>query len=143
MKQKSSLILFFAITFLLGSLVGYFLKGPIHKLANSRVERVETQISPEDRVLAEQRMRNYMIRELSLVEDQIDEFFNVMHHRRRAMRSIMDASRSETNQRMRVQADSLNAELQQILTEAQFEKWDNMQERYRRPRGQRDAPGRP
>jgi hypothetical protein len=143
MKQKSTLILFFAITFLLGSLVGYLMKDPIQKLARPHVEHVQPQDSPEDRVQTEQRMRNYMIRELSLEEDQVDEFFSVMHQRRRAMRSIMDASRTDANQRIRVQADSLNTELQVILTEAQFEKWDKMQERYRRPRGQRDGSGRP
>jgi hypothetical protein len=143
MKQKSTLILFFAITFLLGSVVGYMLKDPIQKLSQSSVEQVRTPNSPEERVRAEQRMRNYMIRELSLEEDQIEVFFAVMHQRRRAMRVIMDSSRTETNQRIRIQADSLNLELQDILTDDQFAKWDKMQERYRRPRGQRDGPGRP
>jgi len=142
MKLKGTLILFFAITFLMGSVVGYLLKDPVQELLISKTEQVQPQDSPENRVRAEQRMRNYMVRELSLEEDQVEAFFAVMQQRRRSMREIMDSSRTETNQLIRIQADSLNMELREILTVEQFEKWDKIQERYRRSRGQRGGQGR-
>lgn len=126
----------------MGSVVGYLLKDPVQKLMQPKTEQVDSQDSPERRVQAEQRMRDYMVRELSLEDNQLEAFFMVMQQRRRSMRGIMDESRTEANQRIRVQADSLNMELREVLTVEQFEKWYKMQERYRRPRGPRDGQGR-
>lgn len=137
MKQKSTLLIFFSVTFLMGTLVGFFLKDPMLKLFPVDARHEQRDEDPEARVHRERRMHNYMIRELGLEKEQHEEFFSVMQKRRRAMRNIMEESRVETNMRIRVQADSLNFQLSEILTAEQYEKWKKMQEHYVRQRGPR------
>lgn len=135
MKPTFKIIVLFVITFMLGGMTGYFLSGPI-KRSMMEVRRAEMPANngdrEEDRRRNDERFRHFMIDELQLQPAQVDTFFTVTRQSRRNMRQIMEASRAESGRRIRAEVDSLNGHLVGILTPEQIEKWNQMQERYRR-----------
>lgn len=141
MNKYITIILFFTFTFLMGALVGYTAKNPVQKLLG--IEKTATTETRGDgnRQHQDQRMRNYFIQELNLENAQIDEFFEIMHNRRRAIRQVMEDSQKATREKMRAHSDSLSAELKAVLNEEQFQGWQELQQSYERRRGSRDGRG--
>ncbi len=142
MKPTFKIILLFVITFLLGGMSGYFMSGPINRALDDdrRAEmRDRNGERDENRRENDDRFRQFMINELELQPEQVDTFFTVTRQSRRNMRQIMEATREESGRRIRAEVDSLNVQLSGILNPDQIEKWNRMQERYRRQqRGIRD-----
>jgi Spy/CpxP family protein refolding chaperone len=142
MKPTFKIILLFVITFLLGGMTGYFMSGLVNRSldGNLRSEVRSRDVLREDnRAPNEDRFRQIMIDELELKPEQVDTFFAVTRQSRRTMRQIMESSREQSGRRVRAEVDTLNRRLSGILTPEQQEKWDKMQERFRRQqRGNRD-----
>ncbi len=142
MKPTFKIILLFFITFFLGGMTGYFMSGPLNRFFNyDRLAEVrDRDENPEgNRQRYEDRFRQIMIDELELKPEQVDTFFAVTRQSRRTMRQIMESSREQSGRRVRAEVDTLNRRLSGILTPEQQEKWDKMQERFRRQqRGNRD-----
>ena len=95
----------------------------------------------QDREHREMRMRDYMVKELELRDDQTEFFFETMRNSRRTMRVIMTQSRDESIRKIRAESDSLNVVLAEILSQDQLQKWDKMRERYLRLRYQNNESG--
>lgn len=140
---------FFIITFLIGVFVGYVLNRPISRIVEGKqsVEQVEQQHADRhddgqtEGRFDENRARQFLIDQLNLTEEQQTDFFRLTSESRREMRSIMQSSREETNRKIRIQVDSLNAKLSEILTEDQMEAWMRMNRRYERTRNQGPGAG--
>ena len=141
MKITAKVVLLFLITFLFGVTVGYFLNDPVSKMLRDADRAEMRDHEPQDREHREMRMRDYMVNELELRGDQTELFFEAMRNSRRTMRDIMNQSREESNRRIRAESDSLNVVLTDILSEEQLDKWEKMQQRYRRQRGQENENG--
>jgi len=142
MKPTLKIILLFVITFLLGGVTGYFMSGLVNRsLDGSDRSEVRSRdgLREANRAPFEDRFRQMMIDELELQPEQVDTFFTVTRQSRRTMRQIMESSREQSGRRVRAEVDTLNRRLSGILTPEQQEKWDKMQERFRRQqRGNRD-----
>ena len=136
MKITAKVVLLFLITFLFGVTVGYFLNDPVSHMLKEAEKAEMRDRGPQDREHREMRMREYMVNELELSDEQKEPFFQATHNSRRAMRDIMNQTREESSRRIRAEVDSLNVVLTELLSAEQLEKWDKMQQRYRRQRGQ-------
>lgn len=141
MKISVKVVLFFLITFIFGITIGYFLNKPVSKILRF-TDRVEMHdYESQDREHREMRMRDYMVKELELRDDQTEFFFETMRNSRRTMRVIMTQSRDESIRKIRAESDSLNVVLAEILSQDQLQKWDKMRERYLRLRDQNNESG--
>ncbi len=141
MKISVKVVLFFLITFIFGITIGYFLNKPVSKILRF-ADRVEMHdYESQDREHREMRMRDYMVKELELRDDQTEFFFETMRNSRRTMRVIMTQSRDESILKIRAESDSLNVVLAEILSQDQLQKWDKMRERYLRLRDQNNESG--
>ena len=141
MKISVKVVLFFLITFIFGITIWYFLNKPVSKILRF-ADRVEMHdYESQDREHREMRMRDYMVKELELRDDQTEFFFETMRNSRRTMRVIMTQSRDESIRKVRAESDSLNVVLAEILSQDQLQKWDKMRERYLRLRDQNNESG--
>ena len=141
MKISVKVVLFFLITFIFGITIWYFLNKPVSKILRF-ADRVEMHdYESQDREHREMRMRDYMVKELELRDDQTEFFFETMRNSRRTMRVIMTQSRDESIRKIRAESDSLNVVLAEILSQDQLQKWDKMRERYLRLRDQNNESG--
>jgi DNA-directed RNA polymerase specialized sigma subunit len=133
MNKTVQLMLLFALTFVIGGVSGYFLRGTIPQSPQSTQVRDERprwrEMPPEQRDRLNERMRDRMIAEMSLREDQQDVFFTLVNRHRREMRNILDESRQQADRNVRTQADSLQTELSRILDATQLERWNQLQGR--------------
>ncbi|HAC15693.1 MAG TPA: hypothetical protein DCE78_07085 [Bacteroidetes bacterium] len=135
MKITAKVVLLFLITFLFGVTVGYFLNDPVSKMLKEAEKAEMRDRGPQEREHREMRMRDYMVNELGLSQDQTEPFFEATRNSRRVMRDIMTQTREESTRKIRAEVDSLNVILTEILSEEQLEKWDKMQQMYRHQRG--------
>lgn len=146
MNKTVQLILLFAITFLIGGTGGYFLRGSLPAPSETqrvREERVRwREMSPEQRDQLNSRMRDRMISDMQLQEEQHEIFFTLVNQHRREMRRILEESRRDADRDVRAQADSLYAQLAVVLDAEQLEHWQKLQRRMIQEQGQGPSPGR-
>lgn len=143
LKHTSTIVLLFAVTFLLGVGSGYFLRGlttapaPVAGESTETTRGVRGGGSGEGNgeglraggANQEQQYRQFrarMISELSLTEEQIDPFFDIMMSNRRSMRTLREENRDQLRRDIRRQADEMHQEVRTVLTSEQFERWMEM-----------------
>jgi parvulin-like peptidyl-prolyl isomerase len=140
-QRKAYIISLFALTFLIGAASGYFLRGsvtPMGKLSPSDPALTGT-IEQPDRSGQRNRydrpdgtMRERLITELNLRDEQISPFFDITLRHRRLIRDISEDHRVQLMRELRAQSDSLDAELRGLLSTEQYLRWSEMQTRYMR-----------
>ena len=140
MRQTSTIVLLFALTFLIGAGSGYFFRGlTMSSGTELRAEAMEQQDRRGEGMREGQRgggqeqyqqFRARLILELNLSDEQIDPFFDIMVSNRRSMRGIREESRDQLRRDMRQQADEMHTQVQSVLTEEQFARWMEMSRQY-------------
>lgn len=84
------------------------------------------------------RFREHVKEQLNLTPEQEVRFFDAMDAHRRKTRGWMDEARDSMRVKVRMETDSLKAELSQFLTEEQITRWERMMRRAMR--GERGGP---
>lgn len=148
LKQTSTIVLLFALTFLIGAGSGYFFRGltspsvatyneVVWEERDGRAERMRDGDrgagQHQEQQYREFRMR--MISELALEEEQVEPFFVIMATSRRNMRTVREENRDQLRAEMRQQADDMHAQVREVLSDEQFNKWMEMSRQYARNGG--------
>lgn len=119
MNTKYLIPLAFLFTFLMGGAAGWL-------VGKSSPEPVQQQVrvdDPEPRDPEFRMMRNRMINELGLTDEQREPFFQALMEHRRELRQVMNRQRRELDASLATQSDSLKRSLSEILTPEQMERW--------------------
>ncbi len=133
------MILLFLVTFITGGILGFVASDPLKSTIGLQEEPIERQRPPQGQQDRAQLMRERIIEDLQLSEDQIQPFFQVMDEHRQKLNRINHEAREAANAKIRIQADSLNAAITPVLSEEQLEKWMEMSRRFQPPpRGRPD-----
>jgi Spy/CpxP family protein refolding chaperone len=110
----------FVATFGVGVMAGYLIRPVLDP------EPMGMQRPREGR---DARFRDHVKAQLNLTPEQEVRFFDAMEAHRRTTRGWMDEARDSMRVKVRMETDSLKAELAQFLTEEQLTQWERMMSR--------------
>jgi uncharacterized membrane protein len=136
MNSKFIIPLAFLFTFLTGGIAGWL-------IGKSSTEPVQQQVQtddPEPRDREFRMLRNRMISELELTDEQREPFFEALMEHRREVRQVMNRQRRQLESTLAAEAETLHQSLSGILTQEQMQLWDQrysrqaLMERQRRQR---------
>lgn len=124
--------LLFIATFGVGLTAGYLLRPVLDP------EPMGMNRPRDGRDGRDARFREHITERLQLTPEQEVRFFDAMDAHRRKTRAMMEGARDSMHAKVRVETDSLKAELGQFLTADQLSQWERMM--HRAMRGERGGP---
>lgn len=117
-KQIWIILLLFTFTFGGGVAAGFLLRAAIEPTPPQPVHGMGMR--PDGRT------RERVAERLNLTAEQADRFHDIVDEHRRTNRRRMASVRDSMEAVMRVEMDSLNARLAEVLTPEQLEEWRRM-----------------
>lgn len=126
MKKNIWVITAFLVTFLLGLFAGYLIPRKPFGTSQKKEWRDERHDRDKDRRDWEQRHRDHMAEQLQLEDQQRPGFDSLSIAFNRSIRGILNQADKETREKIRIQSDSLNIQMRNLLSDEQFQRWDEM-----------------